>query len=238
MYSGLSQTSRMNYFSKNKNNLNQSFLRTFHVRCLRGSFTRSWLSYRSLPSRKLHKSNACPTLPKPCFGTFWFNNSENVLRKVNNFATSVSFFNIYLYLSLLTGSLFWIYRYSLFYHRPLNFCFLMRHIGPCYIAGHGRNYNVVICASVLLLLSPHAKWYNVHRSKNSSYSTTLYQTISWKFSKNYKSYITQKPLWMVTLSWQVIFLLRQWHRRFKNQEGETMGHNNGQHDFFVWFQQL
>ena len=109
----------------------------------------------------------------------------------------------------------------------------MQHVGPCYIASHGSSYNVVISATVLLSSSPHAKWYNVHRSKNSNYSTTLYQTISWKFSKNYKSNIIQKPLWMVTLSWQVIFLLTQWHRTFKNQEGDTMGQNTGQYDFFV-----
>ena len=36
-YSGPNERSRMNYFCKNKNNLNQSFVITFHVRCLRGS---------------------------------------------------------------------------------------------------------------------------------------------------------------------------------------------------------
>ena len=78
----------------------------------------------------------------------------------------------------------------------------MEHIWPCYIAGYGRNYNVAICDSVLLLLILYAKWYNLNRSKNLNDSTTLYRKISWKFSKNYKSTIIQKPLWMVTLSWQ------------------------------------
>ena len=63
---------------------------------------------------------------------------------------------------------------------------------------------ILLCISVLLLLIPHAKWYNVHRCRDSKHSTvpfrTLEYTISWEFSENRKSTIFQKPLWMVTLS--------------------------------------
>ena len=45
------------------------------------------------------KSNAYSTLLKPCFGTFWLNTSENVLRKINNFSTLTSFL-IYTYACL------------------------------------------------------------------------------------------------------------------------------------------
>ena len=85
---------------------------------------------------------------------------------------------------------------------------------------------LLLCTSLLLLFIPRAKWYNVHRSRNSKHGNAPYRTISWEFSKNYKSAIFQKPLWMVT------FLLKQWHRRLKDQVGETMGQNIGKYDFF------
>ena len=56
--------------------------------------------------------------------------------------------------------------------------------------------------------------------------------IFWECSENYKSIIFQKPLWMVTLSCQVIFLLNQCHSMAENSGGQTMGQNTGKSDFF------
>ena len=53
---------------------------------------------------------------------------------------------------------------------------------------------ILVSTSVVLLFIPVVKWHNVHRSRNSKHSTVPYGTISWEFSKNYKS----KPLWMIT----------------------------------------
>ena len=88
-----------------------------------------------------------------------------------------------------------------------------------------------IAMPLLLLFIPLAKWYSVHRSRNSKQSTASYRKISKEFSKNYKSTIFQKLLWMVALSWQVIFLLNQYYIKLKNQKGETMGQNTGKNDF-------
>ena len=66
---------------------------------------------------------------------------------------------------------------------------------------------------------PHAKWCNVHRSRGSKHRAspyrTLDQTISWDFSKNYKSII-----------------LNQWHSKVEKSGGETIGQNNGKSNLF------
>ena len=88
----------------------------------------------------------------------------------------------------------------------------------------------------------HLRAFNVHRSRDSKHSTvpyrTLKQMIFWECSENYKSIIFQKPLWMVTLSCQVIFLLNQCHSMAEKSGGQTMGKNTGKSDFFVLFQQF
>ena len=74
---------------------------------------------------------------------------------------------------------------------------------------HWRNSSVVVISfrhsiSVHLLFIPHAKWCNVHKSRDSKHSTSPYwtikETISWEFSENYRSTILQKPLRMVTFN--------------------------------------
>ena len=74
---------------------------------------------------------------------------------------------------------------------------------------HWRNSSVAVisfrhCILVYLLFIPHAKWCNVHRSRHSKHSTAPYrtvkETISRELSKNYKSTILQKSLWIVTLA--------------------------------------
>ena len=56
---------------------------------------------------------------------------------------------------------------------------------------------LLLCASVLLLLIPHTKW---HNTEVEIQSTALHfiEEFSGEFSKNYKSIIFQKLLWMVT----------------------------------------
>ena len=69
---------------------------------------------------------------------------------------------------------------------------------------------ILVCTSVVLLFIPFAKWY---KKQNSKHSTVPYPIISWEFSENYKLTSLKKPLWMVTLSYQLIFLLSQWHSK-------------------------
>ena len=87
------------------------------------------------------------------------------------------------------------------------------------------------CISVHLLFIPHPKWCNVHRSRHSKHNTAPYrtvkETISRKFSKNYKSTNLQKSLWM-----QVIFFLKQCHSNFEKSGCQTIGQDNGKSDLF------
>ena len=57
-----------------------------------------------------------------------------------------------------------------------------------------------------------------------------YQTLeksSYNFLGILRSTIFQKPHWMVTLSYEVIFLLSQCHSKVEKSRGQSMGQNTG-----------
>ena len=87
-----------------------------------------------------------------------------------------------------------------------------------------RNSSVVVisfwhCTSVYLLFIPHAKWYNVHRSRDLKYRAVPYrpldETISWGFSKNYESTI-----------------LNQCHSKVEKSGRQAIGQHYGKSDLF------
>ena len=87
-----------------------------------------------------------------------------------------------------------------------------------------RNSSVVVisfwhCNSEHLLFIAHAKWYNVHGSRDSKHRAAPYrplaETISWGFSKNYKATI-----------------LNQCHNKVEKSGGQNIGRKNGKSYLF------
>ena len=70
---------------------------------------------------------------------------------------------------------------------------------------------ILRCIWVLLLFIPYDKWCNVHRWQDSKYITASFRTLEQTIFLG----IFQKPLWMLTLSQQVISLKSA---RLKNQQ--------------------
>ena len=86
------------------------------------------------------------------------------------------------------------------------------------------------------LFIPDAKWYNLHRSRDSKHSTASYRTvkekISWKFFENYKltnysSKATMDGYFNLTSD----FFLKC-HSNVEKSEGQTIGQNIRKSDLF------